>query len=659
MSEVVERCGGNPFYAEQSSRLLADTGSDVSLPDSVQAVIAARLDTLPSTQKALLCDAAVIGSVFWDGALAAIEARQASECDGDLAGLVERRLIRRIRESSMKGEREFAFVHALARDVAYRQLPRAARAHKHAAVAEWMERLAGGRAPDVAGIAAHHCTTALELARAVHDDALTATMLPAALTWLGVAADRAVHLDLAAAQTYYERALGLIGESDAAPPYLLRGYAEALELRGSVKGASQAYRQAAAAFEASGDKRAAAVVLMRLGSCLTSWGSPDAGDADSRALRLLEDDGPSTERALVLAQSASRLLAIVGDAPGAIERTDQAIAMAAELGVPAPLQAYEYRGAARCATGDSGGLADMRRASELAEAEGSALSTYYSLVNEAVMLAAFEGPGAVLPLVRTGADRAERRGAGVAALLFTTQLLEAQYLTGEWDQVVKSVDEVAAQLSEAADVSSLLSVQLQLALVRAFRGEAERARDLVTDMLALGRESTYVWYPLQAGAAVWWRLGDAQAALDCLAELPGIPSIGTDCSQTLFLPEAVRIAAAAGDMPLADALLGRIGRASPAEQRAHAMSGAQIQDARGDQADAAAAFADAAARWHDFGVPYEEAQALLGQGRCLVALGRRSKSVAPLAAAHEIFARLGAKPALAETDELLQQVPPA
>jgi len=63
----------------------------------------------------------------------------------------------------------------------------------------------------------------------------------------------------------------------------------------------------------------------------------------------------------------------------------------------------------------------------------------------------------------------------------------------------------------------------------------------------------------------------------------------------------------------------------------------------------------AAARWHDFGVPYEEAQALLGQGRCLVALGRAPEAAHPLEQAREIFTQLGAKPALAETEALLEK----
>ena len=76
-------------------------------------------------------------------------------------------------------------------------------------------------------------------------------------------------------------------------------------------------------------------------------------------------------------------------------------------------------------------------------------------------------------------------------------------------------------------------------------------------------------------------------------------------------------------------------------------------EAEGRHEIAADMFTDAAARWQEFGVPYEEAQALLGQGRCLVTLGRAPEAAAPLAAAREIFARLGAGPRSTETDEWL------
>src|SRR2546423_7612320 len=113
-----------------------------ALPESLHAVIAARLDTLAPTVKQAAMDAAVIGEVFWPGAVAAIAGLQEPEVDEQLQRLVAGELVRRARRSAVKGQHEHAFLHVLVRDVAYDQIPRAQRAHKHAAAASWIEQLA-------------------------------------------------------------------------------------------------------------------------------------------------------------------------------------------------------------------------------------------------------------------------------------------------------------------------------------------------------------------------------------------------------------------------------------------------------------------------------------------------------------------------------------
>ena len=137
----------------------------LQLPDSVQALIAARLDTLSPERKSLLQDAAVIGKVFWAGALAAMGDRDPREVEQALHELSRKELVRPARTSSMEGEAEYGFWHLLVRDVCYGQIPRAARAARHRAAAAWLERKAGERAEDLADVLAHHFLTALELAR--------------------------------------------------------------------------------------------------------------------------------------------------------------------------------------------------------------------------------------------------------------------------------------------------------------------------------------------------------------------------------------------------------------------------------------------------------------------------------------------------------------
>jgi predicted ATPase len=205
---LLGQAGGNPLFAEQYVQMLADRGDGEQLPvpDSVQGIIAARLDLLAPADKRLLQDAAVTGKVFWPGAVAALSGAPAGELDGRLHGLERRQFVRRDRASSVAGERQYAFVHVLVRDVAYGQIPRAARAGKHAAAAGWIESL--GRADDHAEMVAHHYQAALDLARAANRDAPElAVRARAALRRAG---DRALALSaFPAAAGYYRAALAL------------------------------------------------------------------------------------------------------------------------------------------------------------------------------------------------------------------------------------------------------------------------------------------------------------------------------------------------------------------------------------------------------------------------------------------------------------------
>jgi hypothetical protein len=161
---ILERAGGNPLYAEEFVRLLKDRdlltrkgvswelkeGAEVPFPDSVQALIAARLDTLSPDTKSMLADAAVIGKVFWAGAIAQMGERDLPAVTDTLRELSRKELVRPARRSSIEGEVEYAFSHVLARDVAYGQLPRPSRASRHVGAARWIESKAPERVEDLA-----------------------------------------------------------------------------------------------------------------------------------------------------------------------------------------------------------------------------------------------------------------------------------------------------------------------------------------------------------------------------------------------------------------------------------------------------------------------------------------------------------------------------
>ena len=151
-----------------TDRELVVGGEDLPLPESVQGIVAARLDALPEEEKTLLQDAAVIGKVFWLGAAAGIGGLERAAAEESLHRLERKEFVRRERRPSVTGESEYAFLHLLVRDVAYSQIPRARRAEKHRLAGEWIERL--GRPDDHAEMLAHHYSSALELARAAGAD---------------------------------------------------------------------------------------------------------------------------------------------------------------------------------------------------------------------------------------------------------------------------------------------------------------------------------------------------------------------------------------------------------------------------------------------------------------------------------------------------------
>jgi class 3 adenylate cyclase/tetratricopeptide (TPR) repeat protein len=158
---ILERAGGNPFFLEEIVQRLMDepTGIErLDIPDTVQGVLAARIDLLTPLEKRVLQSASVIGRTFWSGAVRSLlEPDPGSvELDDMLRRLEDRGLVHARIGSTIVGEREFSFRHILTRDVAYESLPRRDRARAHARVAAWIERLTRDREREFAELLAHH-----------------------------------------------------------------------------------------------------------------------------------------------------------------------------------------------------------------------------------------------------------------------------------------------------------------------------------------------------------------------------------------------------------------------------------------------------------------------------------------------------------------------
>jgi predicted ATPase len=213
-AELLARAGGNPLYAEEFARMLRDRGRLGELPETVQGLIAARVDLLEPDQKRLLQDAAVIGKRFWAGALASVSGADLATLEAPLHALGRKEFVRRERASSVADDSEYSFRHLLVRDVAYGQIPRAERAERHLLAAGWIEQL--GRREDNAEMLAHHYLEALELTTATGGS--TAAFSDAAAAALADAGDRALALNANGAAVRFSgrRSSSCPGETSAA-----------------------------------------------------------------------------------------------------------------------------------------------------------------------------------------------------------------------------------------------------------------------------------------------------------------------------------------------------------------------------------------------------------------------------------------------------------
>jgi class 3 adenylate cyclase/tetratricopeptide (TPR) repeat protein len=496
---LLARAGGNPLFAEEYVRMLADqgflrrTGSrwrledarELPLPESVQGIIAARLDALGPEEKALLQDAAVIGKVVWVGALAALGEAEPSALEPRLHALERRELLRRERRSAVAGERQYAFRHVLVRDVAYAQLPRAARAERHRRAAEWLQTLAPDRAEDRAELLAHHYASALQLSRATGQD--TAALAERARLALREAGDRALELNaFAAAARWYTAALEQWPAGDQERPRLLLRLGQA-RVYGEQRG-EDVLEQALDGLVAT-DQEAAADAASTLSQLAWWQGQGErAFGYVQQAAELLGDAPPSRTRARVL-NNLSILVFLAGRVDEAIAFAQEALAIAERLGVDdMRVRALGYLGTARVFKGDTGGIADLEQAIALA-VERNLPESAEAYVNLGASLIELGDLPAGLARQAEGRQAAERFGIAGWARHLRAELVVEHYLLGRWDQAVRLADEFIAESEAGARHYMEPACRLVRGRIRLARGELAAAREDADKQLALAREA--------------------------------------------------------------------------------------------------------------------------------------------------------------------------
>jgi class 3 adenylate cyclase/tetratricopeptide (TPR) repeat protein len=452
---LLERAGGNPLYAEQFARLYTERGSadDLPLPETVQGLIAARLDGLSAEEKRIVQDASVYGKVFWAGA---IDAQ-----DDALHSLDRKGILRRERRSAVGGETQYAFRHVLVRDVAYGQIPRAPRGEKHVRAADWIESL--GRADDHAELVAHHLAAAAELGVEVGDRARTTFRR---------AGDRARALGAwPAAERYYTQALASWPVEDADYPRLVAASAEA---QARATGDTEQLDAALDALEAAGLWEEGAQFAAT--AAMTAWyATEDARPFLERGLKLLDGRPASTARAELLAESAR-----IHWFRNEYERAERELAEALEL---APDHgSNELRASLLTTQGVvamwKGNLDEARRLSDdaIERAPIGSSPRFRALANRAIYEWAEGDYEAWEPLYAAAVEEAERAGDRPNLRWLEWSAIHHAMLFGRWDEALRRVEEQIA-LGPHYAFDSMLAVKAYVLAARDQLGPARACRD--------------------------------------------------------------------------------------------------------------------------------------------------------------------------------------
>jgi len=629
------RAGGNPLFAEEYTRMLAEGAlSPGSVPETLQGVVAARIDALPAGEKELLKQAAVLGKVFWTDALAALMGLDEWALQDPRYALERKEFIRRETRSAVAGARQYAFLHVLVRDGAYGQMPRSARADAHLRAADWIDSLPPDRAEDRAEMLAHHLVQAVEYGRAaaVNVDAV----VPRAARALCDAGDRAWSLGApGSALELYERSRAL-DPGVAGDPYRLLRFGRALS---TVRG--QGDDELARAVDALNDSDPATAAEAELLWGESVWQRGDQTGSFPHFERAAEmvTKLPASRQKLFVVSQVARFLTLAGRAREGIEHVEEAIRMAEELDdVELLADALNTRGVARVMMADPTWIDDMEQSLKLAlEVKSWRAGRAYINLAETLLMDAGDVPRAEA-LMREGLDFAEALGIGLAVRWSRSTLVEVLFHLGRWDESLAFAEE---EISNPEPHYMQPTCRRYQALIRLARGDDAGALE---DIEAGVEQSRSIRDPQALVPALAWRAfclvstGDARGAEASVREL-------FELQRALEQPESYGPAA----VLLAHALV-ELGRAAELTQFGIARdspwqrSAIAIVEGNPDlAADELAAM----------GAKSFEAQARLEAARVFREAGRTPDAEAQLAEALPFYRGVGATAAIREGEALL------
>jgi tetratricopeptide (TPR) repeat protein len=540
----------------------------------------------------------------------------------------------------MPGEQEYGFAHALIREVGYGRLPRARRADRHRAVAEWIERELGDRAEEWAESLARHYATAFELADAAGASGVAVATAGPAVRWCLAAGERAVVLDPAGAFTWFERAGAdaPTGTTEWARARVRSAQMGRLSGRLDGREVLRRFEEALAVYRDLGDSYAIGSTLVRIGSQLGGLGeSARARQTLIEAVEVLEPMPPGRELASAYAYRAEEEM-FEGRVREALELSDRAL----HVGGDQPdddltVMILHIRGDAE------GGLEDLRNALTLAEGRGKPHEIVTSLAYLAEWDWAEEGPRAAIRHYDRAIATAERLGILSQGVRSTFGRATANFELGEWDRSLEDCEELLSidrgLLDEAVFIGPTV-LRSRILLLRGRRDDVPPLEGLLATARSLEELNELVMtLILSAGVAV--EDSDVDAAGRFLREFRDATQEVASYYRESHLAEVVRLCVSCGEQELARDLVATASGLLARDRRSIIASRAIVAESTGRWHDAESLYAEAEASWRDYEWRFEEAMALLGRSRCLDSLSRGEDAEPHRRHGNEILAALG------------------
>jgi predicted ATPase/class 3 adenylate cyclase len=674
---ILSRAEGVPLYAVETVRMLLDRGllaqegnvyrptgpiESLEVPETLHALIAARLDGLTAEERRVVQDASVLGKTFFKQAVAEVGGVGEGEVEPILAGLVRKEILTVQADPRSPERGQYGFLQDLVKKIAYDTLSKKERKIKHLAAAAFIERTFAADEDEIVEVMAAHYVSAFEAAPDAED---AGAIKEKARDLLARAGERAASLAASEeALHYFEQAIELTDDPLRRAELHERAGRMAWSA-GHAAAATAHDEEAIAAFESIGLTHPAARVSAALAEIV--WQSGHIEEAVERmeaAFAVLSREEQDADVAWLAAQ-LGRLLYFMGRTDEALEKIEFALDIAEGLRLPEILsQAMNTKGLILSTKGRfEEGIVLLRRALEIAldhDLTAAAVRAYNNLGAAASQVDRLEE---VLELGRQGLELARRTGDRLWEVSFMTgDVGELTYL-GRWDEALERVDGLDLDDPGIPEVVRMNLLNLVPLFVN--RGELDRARErlaLVGDIdssqdvqvLAVSRVTQASL--LRAEGKNSEALAAAEEAFATRAEF------GVRASHVKeALVEAVEAAFALGDLGKVEELLGvieglRPGELTPYVQAQGARFGARLAAARGERERVEPGFEAAARQFGDLSMPFALAVTLLEHGEWLVSQDRAAEAEPMFELARATFGELRAAPWLERLDRVASTV---